>query len=243
MQVGVLQFPGSNCDDDCVAAVNAIEGCSARKIWHQETALGEVDALILPGGFSYGDYLRCGAIARFSPVMEQVQCAAFEGKLILGICNGFQILCEAGLLPGALVLNQERLFRCHDVLLSVENTQTAFTNQLDSEEKLRLPIAHGEGRYVASSNTLQELEANQQIVFRYTSSLSDLEETPPLPSRLTGSPNGSFGNIAGIISKEGNVLGMMPHPERATTSLLGNESGLSIFESMRSFLTKKEGVA
>jgi phosphoribosylformylglycinamidine synthase I len=221
MKVGVVVFPGSNCDHDAWYAINRnLRGgldASAEFIWHDSTNLGNVDAVLLPGGFSYGDYLRCGAIARFSPVMNAIRKFAADGGLVLGVCNGFQILVEAGLLPGALLRNQDLKFVCREVTLRAETTDSPFTSRLTKGQRLRLPIAHGEGRYFADEQTLDTLEAEDRIAFRYVDN-----------------PNGSMRDIAGILSRERNVLGMMPHPERACDALMGSIDGLGIFESMLS---------
>lgn len=214
MRFAVVVFPGSNCDQDCYKAVEKI-GEPVEYVWHTEKDLTSFDAIILPGGFSYGDYLRSGAIARFSPVMEAVQKAAEEGKLVLGICNGFQILLESGLLPGAMLKNQGLKFLCQTEELEVVNTKTPFTLDFKEGEKIRLPIAHGEGNYTCDPDTLNRLKENGQIVFRYRSN-----------------PNGSLLDIAGIVNERGNVLGMMPHPERAVDALLGSEDGIKLFTSM-----------
>jgi phosphoribosylformylglycinamidine synthase len=221
MKVGVVVFPGSNCDHDAWYAINKnlrgdLHG-KADFIWHDSTDLSNVDAVLLPGGFSYGDYLRCGAIARFSPVMSAVKKFAAAGGLVLGICNGFQILMEAGILPGALLRNQDLKFVCREVTLRTETTDSPFTSKLHKGQLLHLPIAHGEGRYFADEQTLDTLEAEDRIAFRYVDN-----------------PNGSIRNIAGILNHQRNVLGMMPHPERACDPLLGRSDGLGIFESMLS---------
>jgi phosphoribosylformylglycinamidine synthase len=215
MKFGVIVFPGSNCDHDAFYAVSSNLGQKAEFIWHDSSELGDVDAVILPGGFSYGDYLRCGAIARFSPVMKAVSRFASDGGLVLGICNGFQILVEAGLLPGALLRNRSLKFVCRDVHLRIETTHTPFTGGAERGEILRVPIAHGEGCYVADERTLDELEGEDRVVFRYLDN-----------------PNGSLRDIAGIVNRERNVLGMMPHPERASDPLMGSTDGLAIFHSM-----------
>ena len=215
MKVGVVVFPGSNCDHDALYAVSNNLGQQAEFIWHDSTSLGGVDAVILPGGFAYGDYLRCGAIAKFSPVMQAVRKFAAGGGLVLGICNGFQILVEAGLLPGALIRNRGLKFICRDVHLRTETTNSPFTNAAEKGEILRLPIAHGEGCYYADDRTLDQLEAEDRIAFRYLDN-----------------PNGSLRDIAGILSSKRNVMGMMPHPERATEPLMGSSDGLAVFQSM-----------
>jgi phosphoribosylformylglycinamidine synthase len=215
MKFGVIVFPGSNCDHDAFYAVANNLGQPAEFIWHDSSALGDVDAVILPGGFSYGDYLRCGAIAKFSPVMKAVRRFANDGGLVLGVCNGFQILVEAGLLPGALIRNRGLKFICREVRLRVETTDSPFTSAARKLQILRMPIAHGEGCYFADERTLDELEAEDRIAFRYH-----------------GNPNGSLRDIAGILSRERNVMGMMPHPERATEPLMGSSDGLTVFQSM-----------
>jgi phosphoribosylformylglycinamidine synthase subunit PurQ / glutaminase len=217
MKVGVVVFPGSNCDHDAWYAINKNLCGNAEFIWHDSTDLSKVDAVLLPGGFSYGDYLRCGAIARFSPVMSAVKKFASEGGLVLGVCNGFQILVEAGLLPGALLRNRDLKFICREVTLRTETTDSPFTSKLGRGQLLHLPIAHGEGRYFADEHTLDALEAEDRIAFRYVDN-----------------PNGSIRNIAGVLSRERNVMGMMPHPERACDPLMGSTEGLGIFESMLS---------
>ena len=221
MKVGVVVFPGSNCDHDAWYAINRNlrDGlhASAEFIWHDSTDLSKVDAVILPGGFSYGDYLRCGAIARFSPVIGSVKKFAADGGLVLGICNGFQILVEAGLLPGALLRNQDLKFVCRTVTLRTATTDSPFTSKLDKAQLLHMPVAHGEGRYFADEKTLDELEAEDRVAFRYVDN-----------------PNGALRDIAGILSRERNVMGMMPHPERACDPLMGSTEGLGIFESMLS---------
>ncbi|HVY92623.1 MAG TPA: phosphoribosylformylglycinamidine synthase subunit PurQ [Bryobacteraceae bacterium] len=215
MKAGVIVFPGSNCDHDAWYAVNQNLHGRAEFIWHDSAKLGDVDVVILPGGFSYGDYLRCGAIARFSPVMQAVKKFAADGGLVLGICNGFQILVEAGLLPGALLRNQELKFICREVKLRTETTASPFTSKLTKGQILRIPIAHGEGQYFADERTLDQLDAEDRVAFRYVEN-----------------PNGSARNIAGILNEGRNVLGMMPHPERACDPLMGSTDGLGIFESV-----------
>ncbi|MEP6603882.1 MAG: phosphoribosylformylglycinamidine synthase subunit PurQ [Spartobacteria bacterium] len=216
MKFGVVQFPGSNCDQDCIAAINSIEGLSAEYVWHKETSLRNFDAIVLPGGFAYGDYLRCGAIARFSPIMKSVISEARAGKLVLGTCNGFQVLCEAGLLPGALVRNRSLRFVCDMVTTRVEVADSAFTHGCPEGSLLRLPIAHGEGCYFADAETLRELHQHRQVILRYAD----------------GNPNGSIEDIAGICNRERNVFGLMPHPDRACDSRLGSADGVKIFRSM-----------
>ncbi|HUF29615.1 MAG TPA: phosphoribosylformylglycinamidine synthase subunit PurQ [Gemmatimonadaceae bacterium] len=224
MKFGIITFPGSNCDFDAYHAVVDALGESAVYLWHKDHDLQGADVIVLPGGFSYGDYLRAGAIARFSPIMREVASFARRGGPVLGICNGFQIACEAGLLPGALMRNAGLKFVSDVVHVRVENTDTLFTNQLAGGDVLRIPIAHGEGRFVADEETLERLEADGHVVFRYVS---------PGGERDPGAnPNGSMNDIAGIVSAAGNVLGMMPHPERASDPLLGSDDGLAIFQSV-----------
>jgi phosphoribosylformylglycinamidine synthase len=215
MKFGVIVFPGSNCDHDAFYAVTTNLGQRAEYIWHDSPSLGDVDAVILPGGFAYGDYLRCGAIARFSPVMGAVGKFAAAGGLVMGFCNGFQILVEAGLLPGALIRNRGLKFVCREVRLRTETVHSPFTNAAQEGQILRLPIAHGEGCYFADGRTLDELDAEGRVLFRYMDN-----------------PNGSLGDIAGILNRERNVMGMMPHPERASDPLMGSTDGLTIFQSV-----------
>ena len=224
MNIGVIVFPGSNCDHDCVHVLRDVLGQTVHEIWHKDTALDGLDAVILPGGFSYGDYLRTGAIARFSPVMGAVKQFAEAGGMVLGICNGFQILLEAGLLPGAMIRNQTLTFICKDVHVRVENAATPFTGRCESGQVLKLPIAHADGNYYTDPVTLAALQANAQIVFRYC--------TPDGKIAPEANLNGSLDNIAGIRNAEGNVLGMMPHPERCAEEVLGNDDGRLIFLSM-----------
>ncbi|WP_426449811.1 phosphoribosylformylglycinamidine synthase subunit PurQ [Paenibacillus sp. S-38] len=228
MNFAVLVFPGSNCDIDCYKAVEDTVGQPVDYVWHTETDLSKYDCIIIPGGFSYGDYLRCGAIAQFAPVMKALREAAEQGKYILGICNGFQILLESGLLPGAMLRNESLKFRCHASMLSVVNTDTPFTKEYKQDELINIPIAHGEGNYYCDEAALAELKANNQIVFRYEAG---------------NNPNGSVDDIAGICSKGGNVLGMMPHPERAVSTLLGSEDGKRMFTSILSTWREKHGAA
>ncbi len=223
MKFAVLQFPASNCDQDCVHAIRAL-GHSSFLLWHKETSLGEADAVIIPGGFSYGDYLRTGAIARFSPVMQAVQKFADDGGLVLGVCNGFQILCEAGMLPGALVRNRDLQFHCEQVFLKTQNFETAFTNKIPRAQILKIPIAHGEGCYFADDATLEKLKANRQILWQYCDADGNLTDK--------ANPNGSLLNIAGITNERGNVAGLMPHPDRASEDVLGSNDGKWIFESV-----------
>jgi len=224
IKFGVVVFPGSNCDHDAYYAVGHVLGQDVKFLWHKDTSIDGVDVVILPGGFSYGDYLRCGAIARFSPIMKEVIAFARDGGIVAGICNGFQILCEAGLLPGALLRNECLTFVCKFVNLRVENNQTRFTSGCSKGEILQIPIAHGEGNYFVDKTTLQDLERNGQILFRYCDADGKINEQ--------ANPNGSLENIAGIVNKEGNVMGMMPHPERAADPLLGHADGQKIFRSI-----------
>jgi phosphoribosylformylglycinamidine synthase subunit PurQ / glutaminase len=224
MNFAVLQFPGSNCDQDVVHVLRNVLGHSARLLWHKEPSLGETDAVIVPGGFSYGDYLRTGAIARFSPVMEAVQRFAADGGLVLGICNGFQILCEAGLLPGALIRNRSLQFRCEHIFLKTATADSPFTNRVAPDTLLRLPIAHGEGCYFADEETLASLKTNKQVLWRYVNARGEATET--------ANPNGSLDSIAGICNEQRNVAGLMPHPERASEPVLGCADGRLVFESM-----------
>ena len=232
MNIGIIVFPGSNCDRDCAHVVSEVMGQSAQFIWHQETSLKGMDAIILPGGFSYGDYLRTGSIARFSPIMETVIEFANRGGLVLGICNGFQILLEAGLLPGAMLRNKDLSFICEEVYVRVENVDTPFTNQCQPGQILKLPIAHADGNYYTDPVTVSALQANAQIIFRYCDKDGK--------AMSAANPNGSLDNIAGIRNSQGNVLGLMPHPERCAEEILGNQEGRLIFESV---LTSLKGNA
>jgi phosphoribosylformylglycinamidine synthase I len=231
MNFAVLQFPASNCDQDAVHALRDVMGHSARLVWHKDSSVGDVDAVIVPGGFSYGDYLRTGAIARFSPIMQAVQNFAAQGGPVLGICNGFQILCEAGLLPGALIRNRSLQFRCENVFLETVNRKSLFTNRIPAGKLLRVPIAHGEGCYFADAEQLKKLEANGQVLWRYVNEKGEATEI--------ANPNGSLMNIAGISNERGNVAGLMPHPERAIEPLLGSEDGRLVFESLVNSLTER----
>jgi phosphoribosylformylglycinamidine synthase len=223
MKVAVVTFPGSNCDYDLYKAIQQV-GAEPTFVWHRERGLDGYDAVMLPGGFSYGDYLRAGAIARMSPVMEDVVAYADRGGPVFGVCNGFQILCEAGLLPGALVKNDTLRFESKDVFLRVERTDTIFTGDYREGQVLRIPIAHGEGNYEADQETLNRLEGDGRIVFRYADASGAVTED--------ANPNGSWHNIAGILNEPGNVLGMMPHPERAMEPILGSTDGLGLFTSL-----------
>ena len=231
MKFGVVVFPGSNCDHDAFHAVGGVFEKPVQFIWHQSENLSGFDAVILPGGFSYGDYLRTGAIARFSPVMRAVEKFARAGGLVLGICNGFQILCEAGLLPGALMRNTGLRFICRHVHIRVETTATPFTSAAQAGQVLRIPIAHADGNYVCDDATLAELRRNNQIVFRYCAPDGSLDRA--------ANPNGSREAIAGICNRQRNVLGMMPHPERAVESALGSTDGLVVFRSLIESLVTK----
>lgn len=224
MKAGIVRFPGSNCDEDAFHAVADILGQEAVYLWHKDHDLQGVDLVILPGGFSYGDYLRAGAIARFSPIMQEVVQHAKRGGLVLGICNGFQIACEAGLLPGALLRNNTLRFVSAPVALRVESIATTFTSQYHVGQVINIPVAHGDGRYTADGDTLARLEGEGHVVFRYVTASGEAAES--------ANPNGSLRNIAGIVNAHGNVLGMMPHPERAMEPALGSTDGLPLFQSI-----------
>jgi len=223
-RAAVVVFPGSNCDRDCARAWTAVTGQAADLVWHKESVLPDYDFVMLPGGFAFGDYLRCGAIARFSPVMAEVRRLAARGSRVLGICNGFQILTEAGLLPGALRRNRDLLFICKDIHLRVENNRTDFTSGCEPGAVLRLPIAHGEGGYTIDPRGLRALQDGDRVVFRYAG--------PDGRAPAGGGPNGSLDEIAGIVNEAGNVLGLMPHPERLSEAVLGGEDGRVLFESV-----------
>jgi len=224
MKFGVVVFPGSNCDYDTFYVLKDILNQKTTLLWHKDHDLKDVDCVVLPGGFSYGDYLRSGAIAKFSPLMQEVKAFAFHGGLVFGICNGFQILLELGLLPGAMLMNKDLKFLCQFVNIRLENNQTPFTNKGKLGQVLKIPIAHYDGNYFAPSETIQELKNNKQIIFRYSDASGQLTEEANV--------NGSRENIAGLINKEGNVLGIMPHPERASEAKLGSEDGRVIFRSI-----------
>jgi phosphoribosylformylglycinamidine synthase I len=231
MQFGVITFPGSNCDHDCYYVLHNVLNQPTDRLWHDETNLPasylnepKKHCIVVPGGFSYGDYLRCGAIARFAHIMDSVAQFAGKGGLVIGICNGFQILTEAGLLPGVLQRNTSLQFICKDVFIRTENEKTAFTGQIKKGQVLQIPIAHAEGNYYADNQTIKELEANGQIIFKYCTSDGKVTDK--------ANPNGAIANIAGICNKEGNVLGMMPHPERAAEAELGSKDGLLIWKSI-----------
>ena len=224
MKFGVVVFPGSNCDRDVVWVTQGLLNQPTRMIWHEDSDLSDIDVVIVPGGFSYGDYLRCGAIARFSPVMQATIKHAEQGKLVLGICNGFQVLTEAGLLPGALVRNRDLHFVCDRVPLKVEHSASPWTQHYQTGEVITLPIAHGEGSYYADADTLKSLEDNHQVLFRYCNAKGKSDQS--------SNPNGSLNHIAGICNRQGNVLGMMPHPERASDPSLGGTDGRRLFEGL-----------
>jgi len=232
MRFGIVVFPGSNCDHDAYHAAKDVLGQEAEYIWHKETDLRGADVVILPGGFAHGDYLRCGAMARFSPVMRQVQAFAERGGPVLGICNGFQVLLEAGMLPGAMLRNRGLKFLCEHVHIRVEQTDTPFTSACRRGQVMRVPIAHGEGNYFADPDVLTRLEANRQVVFRYTTPAGELDDE--------ANPNGAMSAIAGLCNETRNVVGLMPHPERACEPALGSADGLIIFESVLQSL--KSGV-
>ena len=224
MKVGIVRFPGSNCDEDAFRAASEVMGQEAVYLWHKDHDLQDSDIIILPGGFSYGDYLRAGAIARFSPIMQEVIAHAARGGPVLGICNGFQIACEAGLLPGALLRNASLRFISAPVHLRVETIATRFTSQYHVGQVLNIPVAHGDGRYTAGADVLERLEGEGRVVFRYVDANGQQTES--------ANPNGALRNIAGIINEQGNVLGMMPHPERAVDELLGSTDGVALFASL-----------
>ncbi|MEM6425201.1 MAG: phosphoribosylformylglycinamidine synthase subunit PurQ [Cyanobacteria bacterium P01_C01_bin.73] len=225
MKFGILVFPGSNCDRDVAYVTRDILKLPVRMVWHADSDLSDIDVVVIPGGFSYGDYLRCGAIARFSAAMRSTLEHANQGKLVLGVCNGFQVLTEAGLLPGALVRNRDLHFICDRVPLRVERTDTLWTQGYRPNQVITLPIAHGEGCYYADADTLKTLEDNRQVVFRYCDRTGAIDDE-------ASNPNGSLNHIAGICNASGNVLGMMPHPERAADALLGGTDGLALFKSV-----------
>ena len=234
MKFGVVVFPGSNCDHDAFHAIGQIIGQSVEFVWHQSERLAGLDAVILPGGFAYGDYLRTGAIAKFSPVMRAVDRFARDGGLVLGICNGFQVLVEAGLLPGALMRNKRLRFLCRQVHIRVENADTPFTCAAREGEVLQIPIAHGEGSYFCDKETLAEIERNRQIVFRYVHP----DGRDARENDFEANPNGSLAAIAGVSNREGNVVGLMPHPERAVEAGLGSEDGRVILRSVVQYLSR-----
>ena len=231
MKFGVVIFPGSNCDQDMIYVLRNIMEHEVIKLWHKDTDLQDVDAIVLPGGFSYGDYLRSGAIARYSPIMEKVIEFANNGGYVFGVCNGFQILCESGLLPGALLHNENQKFICKNIYIIPDNNESSATALLNKQEPLMIPIAHAEGRYFAKKETLQDMRQNGQILFRYCNQYGEVTSE--------ANPNGSVENIAGICNANKNVIGMMPHPERGADDELGNTDGRLIFDSMISFLENK----
>jgi len=232
MNFAIIVFPGSNCDHDCYHIIEHVLGRPASFVWHKEKDLSGYDVVILPGGFSYGDYLRTGSIARFSPIMKAVEDFAHKGGLVLGICNGFQILLEAGLLPGAMLRNRSLKFICNDVRLRVDNINTPFTVNYFENQVVRMPIAHAEGNYYADKDTLMRIQKNNQIVFRYAGDDGNISDKV--------NPNGSVNNIAGICNEKGNVLGMMPHPERCGEDVLGGTDGYILFESLVYYVEKIE---
>lgn len=231
MNFAVLQFPGSNCDQDCVHVMKNVLGQSARLVWHKDNSLAGFDAVLVPGGFSYGDYLRTGAIARFSPIMQTVQAFAANGGPVLGICNGFQILCEAGLLPGALIRNRSLQFRCENIYLKTAAHDSPFTQNIPEGKLLRVPIAHGEGCFFADEATITRLKANRQILWQYVNAQGE--------TTAQSNPNGSIDNIVGICNAARNVAGLMPHPERASESILGSADGRLILESLVAWLQNR----
>ncbi len=228
MKAAVIQFPGSNCDQDALWSLRRDVGIDSEYVWHDSTDLNGFDAVFVPGGFSYGDYLRCGAMASLSPVMTAVKAFAEAGGPVIGVCNGFQVLCEAGLLPGALLLNQNQKFICHDVSLKAVNRTSRWTKNVD--RVIRIPIAHGEGRYTCDTETLKAIQDNDQIAFEYVDEAGQ--------ATAEANPNGSTANIAGVINQAGNVLGMMPHPERASAELLGSDDGLLILKGLSLVTTR-----
>jgi phosphoribosylformylglycinamidine synthase I len=231
MKFGVIVFPGSNCDRDLAYVTASLLDLPTRMVWHEETDISDLDVVVIPGGFSYGDYLRCGAIAQFSPVIKQVVEHVKQGKFVFGICNGFQVLTEMGLLPGALVRNRDLHFICDRVPIKVERNDLAWTSEYSQGEVITLPIAHGEGSYYADSKTLKALEDNQQILFRYCTATGEINQA--------ANPNGSANNIAGICDRTGKILGMMPHPERACDPLLGGTDGMKLFKGLLQTMSVK----
>jgi phosphoribosylformylglycinamidine synthase subunit PurQ / glutaminase len=224
MKFGIIVFPGSNCDRDMATVTQGLLKFPTRMVWHQDTDLSDLDVVVIPGGFSYGDYLRCGAIARFSPVMNSIMEHAKAGKYVLGVCNGFQVLTEVGLLPGALIRNRDLHFICDRVPVRVERNDLVWTHNYTKHQVVTYPIAHGEGRYYAETDTLKALEDKNQVLFRYCSATGEID--------AANNPNGSLNNIAGIINQQGNILGMMPHPERASDAAIGNTDGLAMFKGL-----------
>lgn len=228
MKFGVVIFPGSNCDQDMIYTLRTTMQQEVVELWHKDTSIQNVDFVVLPGGFSYGDYLRSGAIARFSPIMNEVINHANKGGYVLGVCNGFQILCESGLTPGALLHNNNQKFICKNVYIKKQSTSALITSSVDSNNALKIPIAHGEGRYYNSADALKELNDNDQVLFRYCDEFGNINDT--------ANPNGSLENIAGVCNKQKNVFGMMPHPERAADTALFNTDGVALFESVLSLV-------
>lgn len=224
MKFGVVIFPGSNCDDDMIHVLGNVMQQEVVRLWHKDSSIGNVDCVVLPGGFSYGDYLRCGAVARFSPIMQSVIAFANEGGLVIGVCNGFQILCEAGLLPGALLRNENQKFICKNIYLKTSTQDSLITRGIDSNRALKIPIAHAEGRYYADAETLAKLQINDQILFEYCDTEANVN--------AAANPNGALANIAGICNEGRNVFGMMPHPERAAEEMLSNTDGKLLFEAL-----------
>ena len=231
MKFGVSVFPGTWSDVDCYSVIDDVLGYEVDYVWHKETNLDTYDCIIIPGGFSYGDYLRCGSIASLSPIMNSIKDFAQQGGLVIGICNGFQILCESGLLPGVLIRNDHLQFRCEWTNLRIENSDSPFTSKAETGQVISVPISHGEGNYFADSETLDEIEKNDQVIFRYSSAEGCIN--------MDNNPNGSLNNIAGITNREGNVLGMMPHPERCCDPLLGSTDGEVIFRSISDTLSMR----
>jgi len=224
MKFGVITFPGSNCDQDMIYVLRNLMGQQVEELWHKDTSIKNVDMVVLPGGFSYGDYLRSGAIAKFSPIMKEVMAHANRGGYVLGVCNGFQILTESGLLDGALLHNDQQKFICKNIFLKAESKIAGISKSLDKERTFKIPIAHGEGRFYADTKTIDQLEQNDQVLFRYCDASGKID--------LESNPNGSLNNIAGVTNKNKNVFGMMPHPERAADSVLANTDGKLLFESI-----------
>jgi phosphoribosylformylglycinamidine synthase I len=224
MKFGVITFPGSNCDQDMIYVLRNLMGQQVEELWHKDTSIKNVDMVVLPGGFSYGDYLRSGAIAKFSPIMKEVMAHANRGGYVLGVCNGFQILTESGLLDGALLHNDQQKFICKNIFLKADSKSAGISKSLDKERAFKIPIAHGEGRFYADAKTIDQLEQNDQVLFRYCDASGKID--------LESNPNGSLNNIAGVTNKNKNVFGMMPHPERAADSILANTDGKLLFESI-----------
>jgi phosphoribosylformylglycinamidine synthase len=224
MKFGVITFPGSNCDQDMIYVLRNLMGQQVEELWHKDTSIKNVDMVVLPGGFSYGDYLRSGAIAKFSPIMKEVMAHANRGGYVLGVCNGFQILTESGLLDGALLHNDQQKFICKNIFLKADSKSAGISKSLDKERTFKIPIAHGEGRFYADAKTIDQLEQNDQVLFRYCDASGKID--------LESNPNGSLNNIAGVTNKNKNVFGMMPHPERAADSILANTDGKLLFESI-----------